>query len=114
MDTDLRRKAQQRADRIALFRAELSELEGEQALTLTPEQRLRLDAHLDGVLCRLRQQFGIDATESAKRISWGMRVASLLGGVALGIAAVLFLHRYWGSLPTPAQVVSSSRLPCSC
>jgi uncharacterized membrane protein len=104
MDTDLRRKAQQRADRIALFRAELAELEREQALALTPEQRSRLDAHLEGVLSSLSQQFGIDATESAKRISWGMRVASLLGGVALGSAAVLFLHRFWGSLPTPAHV----------
>jgi uncharacterized membrane protein len=105
MDTDLRRKAQQRADRIALFKAELAELEREQALALTPEQRSRLNAHLEGVLSSLRQQFGIDATESAKRISWGMRVASLLGGVALGIAAVLFVYRFWGSLPAPAQVI---------
>lgn len=105
MGTDLRRKAQQRADRIALFRAELAELEREQALTLTLEQRSRLDAHLEGMLSSLSQQFGIDASESAKRISWVMRVVSLLGGVALGSAAVLFLHRFWGSLPMPAHVV---------
>jgi len=104
MDTDLRRKAQQRADRIALFRDELAELEREQALVLTPEQRSRLDAHLEGVLSSLSQQFGIDATESAKRISWGIRVASLLGAVAFGSAVVLFLQRFWGSVPTPAQV----------
>jgi hypothetical protein len=104
VDANLRRKAQRRADRIALFRAELAELEGEQALVLTPDQRSRLDAHLEGVLSNLSRQFGIDATESAKRISWGMRVASLLGGVAFGSAIVLFLHRFWGSVPTPAQV----------
>ncbi len=104
MDADLRRKAQRRADRIALFRAELAELEAAQALALTPDQRSRLDAHLEGVLSNLSRQFGIDATESARRISWGMRVVSLLGGLALVIAAVLFLHRFWGSVPTPAQV----------
>jgi hypothetical protein len=105
MDTDLRRKAQQRVDRIAFFRAELSELEREQALALSPEQRSRLDAHLESVLSNLGQQFGIEATESSKRISWGMRVATLLGGVALGIAAVLFFCRYWGILPTSSHMV---------
>ena len=104
MDTNLRRKAQRRADRIAVFRAELAELEGEQALVLTSDQRSRLDAHLEGVLSTLSRQFGIDATESAKRISWGMRIASLLGGVAFGSAVVLFLHRFWGGVPAPAQV----------
>lgn len=103
MDIDLRRKAQQRADRIALFREELAELEREQGLVLTPDQRSRLDAHLEGVLSALGRQFGVDATESAKRISWGMRIASLLGGAALCTAVVLFLHRIWGSLPNPAQ-----------
>jgi hypothetical protein len=104
VDTNLRRKAQRRADRIALFRAELAELEGEQALVLTPDQRSRLDAHLEDVLSNLSRQFGIDATESAKRISWGIRVASLLGAVAFASAVVLFLHRFWGSVPAPGQV----------
>ena len=111
MDANLRRKAQRRADRIALFRAELAELEGEKALVLTPDQRSRLDAHLEGVLSNLSQQFGIDVTESAKRISWGMRVASLLGGVAFGCAVVLFLHRFWGSVPTPAHVIVLTAAP---
>ncbi len=105
MDTDLRRKAQRRADRIAAFLAELTELEAEQALVLSADQRSRLDAHIEGVLSTLSGQYGIDATESAKRVSWGMRVASSLGGLALGIAAVLFLHRFWGSMTTPAHAV---------
>jgi len=113
MDADLRRKAQQRADRIALFRDELAELEREQALVLTPEQRSRLDAHLERVLSNLSRQFGIDATESAKRISWGMRVASLLGAVAFGSAVVLFLHRIWGRVPTGAQVAVLVAAPLS-
>jgi uncharacterized membrane protein len=111
LDIDPRRKAQRRADRIALFRAELAELEREQGLILTPEQRSRLDAHLEGVLSALSRQFGVDATESAKRISWGMRVASTVGGVALGTAVVLFLHRFWGSVPAPAHVAILAAIP---
>ncbi|MCU0961297.1 MAG: DUF2157 domain-containing protein [Pirellulaceae bacterium] len=111
MDTDPTRLAQRRADRIACFRAELAELERDQVLTLTAQQRLRLDAHLEGVLSSLREQFGVDATDSARRIAWGMRIASLLGGVALGCAVVLFLHRYWGSLPPVGQVVALVAAP---
>jgi uncharacterized membrane protein len=111
MDIDLRRKAQRRADRIALFRAELAELEREQGLILTPQQRSRLDTHLEGVLSTLSRQFGADATQSAKRISWGMRVASTLGGVALSTAIVLFLHRFWGNMPTAAHVAILAAAP---
>ena len=99
MNLDANRQAQRRADRIAAFRAELAELELEQALALSPEQRSRLEAHLETVLSGLARQFGADVSESAKRISWGMRVAAFLGGVALSAAIVLFLHRIWGALP---------------
>ncbi len=101
---DARKAAQKRVDRIALFRAELAELEREKGLTLTAEQRSGLDAHVARLLSRFQQEFGVDATDSARRVSWGMRVASLLGGAALIAAAVLFLHRVWGNLPTAAQV----------
>ena len=101
---EVRQHAQQRAERILQFRAELAELEREQALTLTTEQRARLEPHLEQLLGQLRQRFGVDATESARRISWGMRTVSLLGGVALLAAAVLFFHRIWGHLPAMAHV----------
>ena len=53
----------------------------------------------------------MDATDSARRISWGMRIASLLGFAALIAALVLFLHRFWGVLPTPAQVAILTGAP---
>ena len=111
MELDRRQMAQRRVDRIALFRQELAELEHEQGLTLSPEQRSRLDTHLQGVLADLSRQFGVDATDSAKRISWGMRLASLLGGAALVAAGVLFLHRIWGVLPTSAHVLTLTTVP---
>ena len=105
MKVDPQKQAQERADRIAQFRAELAELQQEQALTLTTEQRVRLESHHEKLLGQLREQYGVDATDPARRISWGMRTASLLGGTALLAAAALFLHRVWGNLPTLAQVM---------
>jgi uncharacterized membrane protein len=113
MDRNLQRKAQQRADRIAAFRAELAELEREQGLTLTAEQHSRLHAHLEGVLSMLSRQYGVDVTESAKRISWGMRLATLLGSVALFAAVVLFLQRIWGALPSAAHAPILVAIPLS-
>ena len=93
MAVDPRKEAQKRADRIALFRTELAELEREKGLILSAEHRSHLEDHLDRLLFGFRRQFGVDATDSARRVSWGMRVASLLGGAALLAATVLFLHR---------------------
>jgi uncharacterized membrane protein len=108
---DARKKAQQRVDRIALFRSELAELEQEGALNLTPEQRSLLDAHYSELLSGFQRQFGVDVTDSGKRVSWGMRIASLLGGAALIAALVLFLHRIWGNLPEAVQVAILTAAP---
>jgi len=104
VDLQQQRVAQSRADRIAAFRSELAELEREQGLTLTLEQRAHLDAHLQRVLTDLSRQFGADISEPGKRISWGMRLVSLLGGVAFFFALFLFLQRIWGGLPSVVQV----------
>jgi len=105
------RGAQERADRVAAFRAELAELEREGALVLSPEQRAGLDAHLEVVLEDLRKRFGVDVDASAKRFSLGMRIGALLGGAAFSAAVVLFLHRVWGVLSSPAQVAILTALP---
>ncbi|MFB3826355.1 MAG: DUF2157 domain-containing protein [Bryobacteraceae bacterium] len=96
--------AQRRADRIRAFREELRELEGEGALELTAEQRGRLDAHLESLLGGLAERYDVDVTDAAKRISWGMRIASTIAGLALCAAVVLFFYRIWDRLPLPAQI----------
>jgi uncharacterized membrane protein len=98
-----RQDAQSRADRIREFREELATLEAEGALILTPEQRVRLDQHLSATLSQLAAAFDIDTTDSQKQVSWGMRIVSTLGGLALCAATVLFFYRYWGMLPTAMQ-----------
>jgi len=100
-----KREAQQRADRIRAFREELAELEREGALTLDRAQRAALESHLQRTLASLTERFDIDTTESQKHISWGMRIASTLGGLALCAAVVLFFQRFWGFLDIPAQVL---------
>jgi uncharacterized membrane protein len=103
MDRQSQRRAQQRADRIVAFRAELDELEREQGLTLTAEQHAQLQAHHERLLAALNDRFGVDVSESARRVSWGMRLATFLGGVAFFTALVLFLQRIWGVMPSAAQ-----------
>jgi uncharacterized membrane protein len=99
-----RREAQRRADRIRAFREELADLERERALQLSDDQRSRLEGHLQDVLSRLARDFDVDTTDSLRRISWGMRIASTLGGLALCAALILFFNRIWGLMTTPLQV----------
>ncbi len=103
--------AQHRADRIRAFRAELAELEREGAITLHPAQRDALETHLQRTLAALAERFDVDTTDSQKRISWGMRIVSTLGGLAFCAAVVLFFLRFWGYLSVPAQVVALAATP---
>ncbi len=103
--------AAERRDRILAFRAELVELERGQVLILTAEQRSRLDAHLEAELAALSRPSGAAALESARRISWGMRIATLLGSIAIGAAVVLFLHRIWGWVPSAVHMAILVAIP---
>jgi len=97
-------RAQQRADQIGAFASELGELEREGALRLEPGDRARIDAYHARVLERLAGIFDVDSTERQRRMSLGMRIASLIGAVTLSAAVVLFFYRVWGLLATPAQL----------
>jgi uncharacterized membrane protein len=100
-----RREAQGRADRLCTFRNQLLEIEQDGVLTLSDEQRHAVDRYVEDTLARLGQEFDIDTSDTQKRMSWGMQIVSLLGGIALCLAVVLFFYRYWGLLSTPVQVV---------
>lgn len=106
-----RLQAQQSADRIRLLREELATSELQQVLALTPEQQARFADWSAARLAALSQQFDVDTSASQKRASWGMRIASTLGALAICAAVVLFFLRYWGYLDTPVQVVIVVALP---
>jgi uncharacterized membrane protein len=96
--------AQQEADRIRILREELASGEIQAVLALTDEQRSRFDEWSRAKLAELAQHFDVDTSASQKRVSWAMRIASTLGGLALCAAVVLFFNRYWGYLNTPFQL----------
>jgi len=99
-----KRQAQERANRISAFREELAQLEREGALALSEEQRQGVERRLAETLAALAERFDVDTSESQKQISWGMRIASTLGGLALCAAVFLFFYRFWGALGTATQV----------
>ena len=99
-----RSEAQRQADRIRVLREELQELERQGVLELTPEQRSGFQEWSRAKLGELAARFDVDTSTTEKRISWGLRIASTLGGLAICAAVVLFFTRYWGYLDTPVQV----------
>lgn len=99
-----RAEAQRRADQIAAFARELGELEREGVLRLPAGERERVGAHHAALVARLAGSFDVDSTERERRMSLGMRVASLVGAVALSAAVVMFFHRVWGLLATSSQL----------
>jgi hypothetical protein len=99
-----KREAQQRADRLRVFRQEWEALERQGVLSWPAEQRAAVESYVDQALGDLAARYDIDTTDTQKQFSWGMRIASTLGGLALCAAVYLFFYRIWGWLGTPAQV----------
>lgn len=99
-----REQAQRRAERIAAFRQELAELQQEQVLLLSDAQQAALHEHHERLLHYYRQNLDIDADDRARQLSLGMRLASLLGALALAAGVFFLFHRFWGLFDTPVQV----------
>lgn len=104
-------EAQKRVDQIQAFRVELEALERDGVLNLEKEQHRRLSAHHDRVIRALSREFDVDTSPSAKQLSWGMRLVSFFGAVALSAALVLLFRRYWGHFSTWVQVVLLAAAP---
>jgi uncharacterized membrane protein len=109
-----REAAQARADRIRAFRDELRELEASGVAALPDEVGARIRRHHDELLAALAGRFDVDRTEAEKQLSIGMRIASLLGAVALSFAVFFFFYRIWGAIPTGAQVALLVAAPILC
>jgi uncharacterized membrane protein len=97
-------QAQARTDQIAAFSRELGELEREGIVRLAQDDRARIGDYHARLLERLAGIFDVDRTERQRRMSLGMRIASLIGAATLSAAVVLFFYRVWGLLATPAQL----------
>ena len=106
-----RAAAQRRADQVRAFQAEFDALRAEGVFTPDAAVRERLAAHHAALLAQLAEQYDADTTPRTARLSLGMRIAALLGAVALIAAVVLFFLRYWGSIPVPGQVALLTAAP---
>jgi uncharacterized membrane protein len=104
MTQPTRTEAQQRADDIPVFRRELERLAREGVLTLSGEERQAVDRHHDQLLSELTRTFDIDRDSRAKQLSWGMRIASFLGALALAASVFFLFYQFWGGFSAPVQV----------
>jgi uncharacterized membrane protein len=99
-----RTDAQQRADDIQVFRAEVERLEGEGVLRVGDDVRREVARHHDELLARYAREFDIDRDVQAKQLSLGMRIVSFLGALALAASVFFLFYQFWGWFPTSVQV----------
>ena len=101
---DNRFKAQQRADQIQAFNAELKNLKDENVLELNEHQRSAISDYQGSLLDTLTKQFDIDSNVKQKQLSNGMKIASFVGALALAASIFFLFYQFWGYLSTPVQV----------
>ncbi|WP_044870639.1 DUF2157 domain-containing protein [Pseudomonas sp. LFM046] len=100
-----RDQAQHRADDIQAFYREVQRLHEEQVLLLSPAQIDHLGDYHRQLLADYRSAYDIDPDAHARRLSLGMRIASLLGALALAASLLFFFYQFWGLFPETAQVI---------
>ena len=105
------RQAQKRVAAIAGFRDELRRLVDLGLVKIGTEERRGIEAYHDEVLADLATLYDVDTSGAQARLSWGMRIASTFGAIALSIAVLLAFDYFWQSLATPVQVAVASLAP---
>src|SRR5689334_12535880 len=104
MDSTSRFEAQQRADEIRAFEAELKRLQEQGVLALSADQQRAVMEHHAMLLAQYARTFDVDRDIKAKQLSLGMRVASFLGALALAASVFFLFYQFWGLLGTGTQV----------
>lgn len=96
--------AQQRADQIGNFQAELEIIELENILSLNEIQRFDLANYHENLIKTLSATFDIDSNKREKQLSLGMKIASFLGALGLGASVFFLFYQFWGRFSTNTQV----------
>jgi uncharacterized membrane protein len=104
MNPTSRLEAQQRADEIRAFVAELKRLQEQGVLSLTDAQQRAVMQHHATLLAQYERAFDVDRDIKAKQLSLGMRIASFLGALALAASVFFLFYQFWGWLSTATQV----------
>lgn len=97
--------AQQRADQVGCFQAELDILEQESILSLQENQRAAITDYHKNLIAQLASVFDIDASEREKQFSLGMKLTSFLGALGLAASVFFLFYQFWGRFSTNVQVI---------
>ncbi|MCU1716990.1 DUF2157 domain-containing protein [Pseudomonas sp. 5P_3.1_Bac2] len=104
MPTLNRTDAQRRADEISIFNRELARLEEARVLQLSTEQRGSIHQYQQQLLDGFLSAFDIDYNRQTQQLSIGMRVASLIGALAMAASLFFLFYQFWDQLSTTLQV----------
>jgi len=98
-------EAQQRADQIGQFQAELAYLEQDNIFSLQDNQRAAIAGYHRELLAQLASTFDIDVNRREKQLSLGMKNASFLGALGLAASVFFLFYQFWGRFSTGIQVI---------
>ncbi len=96
--------AQQRAEQIRYFQAELKELENEDILSLEKSQLEFINNYHKTVLSSLHVEHDIDISTTDIQLSLGMKIASFLAALGLSASIFFLFFNFWGGYSTEIQV----------
>jgi predicted membrane protein DUF2157 len=99
-----REQAQQRIDRIQAFQKEMATLKSEGIFEISQEDQNSVSRYHSRLIDEFSNQFDTDTTATEKKLSWGMRILTFLGGFALCASVFFFFYRFWGLIPTWVQI----------
>lgn len=94
-----------RAEQIRAFRDEVRSLEAEGVVALAPEAAANVHRHQEALLAGLGIDGDVDLSREEARLSVGMRIATLLGAIALSAAWAMFVREMWDDLGLVAKLV---------
>ncbi|MEE9499076.1 MAG: DUF2157 domain-containing protein [Nitrospinaceae bacterium] len=100
-----REQAQQRIDRIHAFQREMATLKSEGILEISQEDQDSISQYHSLLIDDFSNRFDTDSSVIEKKLSWGMRILTFLGGLALCASVFFFFYRFWGLIPTSVQIV---------
>jgi len=97
-------QAQQRIDRIHAFQKEMVTLQSEGVLEISKENQSSISRYHSRLIDDFSNRFDTDSSINEKKLSWGMRILTFLGGLALCASVFFFFYRFWGLIPTWVQI----------
>lgn len=104
MTFDNKYSAQQRIDQIKAFESELTLLGAEADVMLDETQSQKIRDYHRQVVENLTRTWDVDVGITARRLSWGMQVASFIGALAFAASVFFLFYQYWGLMSAGLQI----------